>query len=300
LARIRSVPSGVVSPLNDPRIGLAKVSTATDSTESAMAFDASCTNIYTNNTATGDAYLPGAGCQLIDFGCSNGGVVCEFDFGYFTDFDPGVVNISFYQSTSSTVCPGTFLMGYNVGGLQGGGAFFVTVTINPAQPFTLPPGNFGYGYPFDNGAPYAAIAPGGACPVTKFWDCSCSPIFLAGLYMRVAAAACTTPAITANPSSTSACTGAFTSFSVTASGTTPAYQWRRGATNLVNGGNISGATSAVLSISPVSAGDAAANYNCVVTNSCGSAASNNATLTVNAAATFSAQPSSRSACAGSL
>ena len=92
------------------------------------------------------------------------------------------------------------------------------------------------------------------------------------------------PSITSNPGNQTVTSGGSASFSVTASGTAPlSFQWRRGTTNLVNGGNISGATSATLTINPAGLGDAATNYNCVVTNLCGNATTTNATLTVNPA-----------------
>jgi hypothetical protein len=84
--------------------------------------------------------------------------------------------------------------------------------------------------------------------------------------------------ITTQPSSQSALNGASATFSVAATGTgTLAYQWRRGGTNLNDGGNVSGATSATLTINPVSPGDAGS-YEVVVTGACGSVTSNTVTL----------------------
>ncbi len=91
---------------------------------------------------------------------------------------------------------------------------------------------------------------------------------------------CNQPAIDGpgQPANTTACVGGSASFSVTATGTAPlAYQWFLGATPLVDGGNISGATSATLTINPVGAGDFGG-YTVVVTNACGNATSNVATL----------------------
>jgi len=92
------------------------------------------------------------------------------------------------------------------------------------------------------------------------------------------------PAITTQPSNQSACQGAAAGFVVSATGTgTLTYQWRRGLTNLTNGGAISGATTPNLTISPVAMTDADTNYNCVVTDACGGhAISDNAALTVTA------------------
>ena len=70
-------------------------------------------------------------------------------------------------------------------------------------------------------------------------------------------------------------------FSVSATGTpTLMYQWRRGPTNLINGGSIFGATSPNLNINPTALADAGNNYNCLVTNPCGGTVSVNFTLNV--------------------
>jgi hypothetical protein len=61
------------------------------------------------------------------------------------------------------------------------------------------------------------------------------------------------------------CEGSSVSFSVVATGASLTYQWRKGTVNLVNGGNISGALTATLTIHPVTIADTASNYNVVVT-----------------------------------
>ena len=106
--------------------------------------------------------------------------------------------------------------------------------------------------------------------------------------------------ITSHPSEQSVCQGHSASFSVTAAGCpAPAYQWRRGTTDLANGGRISGARSATLTISPVNSGDVATDYNCVVTNFSGSATSNSAALVADSVgATITAQPGNQRACLG--
>lgn len=98
------------------------------------------------------------------------------------------------------------------------------------------------------------------------------------------------PSITTQPTSQSVISGANVSFAVTASGTAPlSYQWR------LNGVNLSGATSAMLNLTGVTAGQAGS-YTCVVTNMAGSATSTAATLTVNAtpvAPALTTQPASQ-------
>jgi hypothetical protein len=90
------------------------------------------------------------------------------------------------------------------------------------------------------------------------------------------------PFITSQPSNVTVCQGSSASLSVTASGTSLSYQWKKGSTNLTNGGNISGATNSTLTLNPIAVADAAANYNVVVTSSGGyTAGSNNTTITVN-------------------
>ena len=85
--------------------------------------------------------------------------------------------------------------------------------------------------------------------------------------------------ISAQPSDQGAFPGGSASFTVAGTGQ-PTYQWRRGTTNLVDGGNISGATTATLTIDPAGTADAADDYNCVLTNGCGSVGSDNVTLYV--------------------
>ncbi|SCY35094.1 PKD-like domain-containing protein [Flavobacterium caeni] len=108
------------------------------------------------------------------------------------------------------------------------------------------------------------------------------------------------PSVTGHPTSQSVCSNSSVSFSVTASGSGITYQWFRGATQLNNGGAISGATSSTLTINPVALGDAATDYYCVVSGNCSpSATSNTATLTVTERVVITAQPvANQSLCTG--
>lgn len=93
--------------------------------------------------------------------------------------------------------------------------------------------------------------------------------------------------------SQSFCTGSSASFSIVATGTGLTYQWYKGATLIVDGGSISGATSSTLTISSVTVGDAANNYYCIVsgTSPCSNLTSTNAALIVNTFASITIQPS---------
>lgn len=85
----------------------------------------------------------------------------------------------------------------------------------------------------------------------------------------------TPPAFKTQPSNQTVKVGAKATFSVTTSGTTPlTYQWRK------NGVNITGATSRIYTTPAATKADNGAKYSVVVTNSVGSATSNDAILTV--------------------
>ena len=105
-------------------------------------------------------------------------------------------------------------------------------------------------------------------------------------------AASTAPAITTQPANQSVTVGQTATFTVVATGTpTPTYQWRKGGTA------ISGATSASYTTPATVIGDNGALFSVVVTNSAGTATSNNAILTVMEASTAPAittQPENKS------
>jgi hypothetical protein len=84
---------------------------------------------------------------------------------------------------------------------------------------------------------------------------------------------CNAPNITTNPFSQTTCAGTTASFSIAATGDGLTYQWQK------EGTNISGAISSTLSLTNVSAADAA-NYSCVITGTCGTITSNAASLNV--------------------
>ena len=106
------------------------------------------------------------------------------------------------------------------------------------------------------------------------------------------------PSIATPPANVSVVSGGSASFTVTASGSTPlTYQWLKAGSALANGGNISGATTATLTISPATSADAAG-YSVIVSNALGTATSTAATLTVAIPPAIVTAPASATATAG--
>lgn len=107
--------------------------------------------------------------------------------------------------------------------------------------------------------------------------------------------------IASQPTTAMLCTGATATFSVGATGAGLSYQWRRGAATLVDGGRISGVNTATLTITNINAGDAAANYNVVISGSggvCPQSISADAALIVYPVPDAMANPVSQLACSG--
>jgi glucose/arabinose dehydrogenase len=99
--------------------------------------------------------------------------------------------------------------------------------------------------------------------------------------------------ITMQPSNFTNMEGEPATFSVAATGNpTPGFQWQK------NGENISGANSATLNIPATVFSDNGATFRCVVSNTFGSVTSNEVTLTVNARASITTQPSNQSVTEG--
>ena len=99
------------------------------------------------------------------------------------------------------------------------------------------------------------------------------------------------PTITAQPTNQTVEAGATTvTFAVTATGTEPlSYQWQDGTNNLVDGGQINGAISNVLTISNVQLTNNGI-YTVTITNLAGSVTSSNAVLTVTESPVITLQP----------
>jgi len=134
----------------------------------------------------------------------------------------------------------------------------------------------------------ASVAAGNAGTYDCVLTNTCGSATTTGALLTVNAA----PAITTSPSSISRCPGTSASFTAAGSGSpAPTFQWQR---NLVN---IAGATSATLSIASVSASDSGS-YRCVLTNTCGTATTADASLFVNTTPTITSNPSGASPCIG--
>nr|WP_199000327.1 T9SS type A sorting domain-containing protein [Flavobacterium sp. ASV13] len=111
------------------------------------------------------------------------------------------------------------------------------------------------------------------------------------------------PSITAQPSASTICAGANTTFTATASGAT-GYQWQvdqgAGFSNIANGAPYSGATTATLTITGATTGLNGYIYRVVATGLCTpNATSNSAALTINSAPSITTQPSNSITCLGS-
>lgn len=107
------------------------------------------------------------------------------------------------------------------------------------------------------------------------------------------------PNITVQPINKTVCAGGSVSFTVTATGSALTYQWRKGTTNLTNGGNISGVTTARLTINPATSSDVASNYNVVVTGSITPIVTSvNVSLGLNTAPAITIQPVNKTATVG--
>ena len=105
------------------------------------------------------------------------------------------------------------------------------------------------------------------------------------------------PAILSQPGSQTGVLGEAVNFSVTATGGALAYQWKKGTLALADGEKVSGATSAILTLSNLATNDAGT-YSVVVTNVAGTTSSTGAILTVLNPPTIKTQPLNRTNNAG--
>jgi hypothetical protein len=112
---------------------------------------------------------------------------------------------------------------------------------------------------------------------------STSNFILDGGYIRFTGDA---PSITSQPENRSITVGQTTSFTVNAIETAPlSYQWKKNGVDLADGGNISGANTATLTVSNAADEDEG-DYTCYISNVVGNVTSNAAKLIVNPTGTF--------------
>lgn len=105
------------------------------------------------------------------------------------------------------------------------------------------------------------------------------------------------PSITTQPSSVSVNSGTAANFSVIATGTSPTYKWRKNGSALSDAGNISGSSTANLTVSSTTLSDVAS-FSVIVSNSAGVVTSSDATLTVASVPVITAQPQNATAALG--
>lgn len=121
------------------------------------------------------------------------------------------------------------------------------------------------------------FAPGGPCADVAYGEIEDYGVF-------IPAGSCGPPVVTASPVSTRACVGGAATFACTATGSGPAYRWQAdwgaGFMDVADGGVYTGATTATLSLSGLPASLSGYRFRCVVTNACGLAATEPASLAV--------------------
>ena len=186
---------------------------------------------------------------------------------------------SFYGTTSGggitnstySVGMGTVFKVTTNGSLTTVVAFNMTNGVWPGGPLTLE----------TDGSFYGTTPNGGSNNYGTVFRLSCQPL------------------ITVQPESQTNNNGATVTFLVSAVVFYPVgYQWQKNGTNLVNGGNILGATSNILTVTDIADSDAAS-YSVIVSNSYAAATSSNAVLTVNDSPLIVLQPQSQTVGVGS-
>jgi hypothetical protein len=123
---------------------------------------------------------------------------------------------------------------------------------------------------------------------------------LAVIANGIASAACVGggPSVTVNTPSMSVCSGGNVALSVSTTDAGVTFQWRKGLTTLANGGTISGADTATLTITGAGVGDSDPAYRCIVSNACGIAVTTSIPVTISGSLSIGTQPMSQAACFG--
>jgi extracellular elastinolytic metalloproteinase len=109
---------------------------------------------------------------------------------------------------------------------------------------------------------------------------------------------CAGVSITTPPTNQTACSGANATFTVVATGTAPTYQWQVSTNGGGTWSNVTGATTATLTLTAVTAAMNNNQYRVIVNNTCPSTTTSSpATLTVTTASSITSQPSNVTVCA---
>jgi hypothetical protein len=182
-----------------------------------------------------------------------------------------------------------------------------TVTTTVTQPtcavatgtITVTAPTSGYTYSFDNGATFqasaskSALAAGTYQVIAKGTTNAC----LSTATATTINAQPTAPSVTTAPTAVSTCSGNNAMFTVSASGNGLTYQWQQ---NTGAGfANIAGQTSAILTLSAVTASMSGYTYQCIVSGTCTpSVTTSPVSLTVAGAPAFTTQPANAATCIG--
>ncbi len=195
-----------------------------------------------------------------------------------------------------------------------------TVCTGTATSFTVAASNLptSYVWQVNNGGGYTNISNGGVysnattatlniSSTTGFNGYTYRAIAVNGCGLSTPSAAATLslnfpPSVTTNPSNSTVCTGAATSFTVAASNTPTSYVWQvdngGGYANISNGGVYSNATTSTLNISSTT-GLNGYLYRAIAVNGCGSSSpSTAATLSLNFPPSITTNPSAVVVCQG--
>jgi uncharacterized repeat protein (TIGR03803 family) len=221
-----------------------------------------------DNNFYGTTYYGGSGYGTVFKVTTNGTLKSLASFNYSNGMNPTAALLlgpdgNFYGTTFYA-------------GIRGGSSFGTVfqVTTNGALTALI-------SFSSTNGAePYAGLTsgPDGNFYGTTYYGGITNSVYPHGMgtiYRLVLS-----PVINVQPQIVTSNAGVTVTFLVNATGLKPmVYQWQKNGTNLVNGGNISGATTNTLNITNISDNDAAG-YSVIITNFFGTVTSSNATLIV--------------------
>ncbi len=297
IATNENVTLGVAGPQPPDFTGLESTNTAGQYASLSTADTASRASLMNNRSAF--SIIGWFNCPSLPIanrvGLFGQNDVCEF--GFHANGPDGLAQIGIWTprgaaflNQSNIVANAWYLVaavgdGANVSltlvSTNGSGGFQVLQAVTPHAATT----NYGFApYPFRIGGGGILDASGnyfdGLIDEVAVFDRALSVAELSDLFGAALTGGELPPGISQNPVSLILYAGRTAVFTVSAVGTSPAYQWRKNGAPMTNGGNVTGVTTPTLTITNVSAFDAA-DYEVVITNRVGSVTSAPpATLTV--------------------